>query len=323
MESKIEIYTAADNSIEIKVQFEKETVWLNRQQLSQLFDRDVKTIGKHVTNVFKEGELVKKGTVAKIATVQTEGGRSVEREIEYYNLDVIISVGYRVKSARGTKFRQWATARLKDYLVQGFAINEKRLVQKQQHVEYLKTGIRILGRAIEDITDNSNSKLFEVFSKGLALLDDYDHEELDTQGRTEQVTIYPGFDDYMDLITEMYSDFKSDIFAQPKDESFISSISQIQQTFGGKDLYPSIEEKASNLLYFITKNHSFVDGNKRIAAACFVYFLQQNKILLTDNGIPIIDNDTLAALTLFIAASKSEESQTVKKLTISILNRNI
>ncbi len=322
MESKIEIYKTVDDSTEIIVHFDTDTVWLNRQQLSQLFNRDVKTIGKHINNVFAEGELDKKATVAKIATVQTEGTRKVEREIECYNLDVIISVGYRVKSKQGTQFRQWATQRLKDYLVQGYALNNKRLEQKQQEVVYLKTGIRIVSRAIEKATDEQNKQVFQLFSKGLALLDDYDHEALDKRGKTKKETNYPDFQHYMDLIHNMYSEFESDVFAKPKDESFNSSINQIKQGFGGKDLYPSIEEKAANLLYFITKNHSFVDGNKRIAAACFIYFLEQNNALLNLDGHPVIDNNTLAALTLFIATSKTEEADIVKRLVISILNRN-
>ena len=236
MESKIEIYKTADNSTEIIVQFDTDTVWLNRQQLSQLFNRDVKTIGKHINNVFTEGELDKKATVAKIATVQNEGIRKVERKIECYNLDVIISVGYRVKSKQGTQFRQWATQRLRDYLVQGYAINEKRLEQKQQEVEYLKAGIRIVSRAIEEATDEQNVQVFQLFSKGLTLLDDYDHEELDKRGETKRETNYPDFQSYMDLINNMYSEIESDVFAKPKDDSFNSSINQIRQSFNGHDL---------------------------------------------------------------------------------------
>jgi hypothetical protein len=177
--------------------------------------------------------------------------------------------------------------RLKDYLVQGYAINEKRLAQKQQEVEYLKTGIRILGRAIEEATEKPDEQVFSIFSKGLALLDDYDHEQLDPKGNTNRKAVFPSYNDYMKLIQNMYSEFQSDVFAKPKDQSFKSSINQIKQSFDGKDLYPSIEEKSVNLLYFITKNHSFVDGNKRIAAACFIYFLEQNKALIQDNGSPL------------------------------------
>ncbi|MBC8452782.1 MAG: virulence protein RhuM/Fic/DOC family protein [Spirochaetes bacterium] len=319
MKNKIEIYKTSANNTEIVVHFDADTVWLNRHQISALFNRDIKTIGKHVNSVFKDGELPKESVVANFATTAADGKIY---QVEYYNLDVIISVGYRVKSQQGTQFRQWATQRLKDYLVQGYAINEKRLAQKHQEVEYLKAGIRIVGRAIENATDETNKQVFELFSKGLGLLDDYDHEELDSKGKTTQATHYPEYKDYMSLIHNMYSDFESDVFAQPKDESFKSSIGQIRQSFGGVEIYPSLEEKAANLLYLITKNHSFVDGNKRIAAACFVYFLEQNNALLSINGEPIISNDTLAALTLFIATSKPEESEIVKRLAISILNRN-
>lgn len=275
MESKIEIYKTSDNQTELKVQFDADTVWLNRAQIAELFDRDIKTIGKHVNNVFLEGELSAESTVAKFATVQNEGNRIVERNIEYYNLDVIISVGYRVKSQRGTQFRQWATQRLKDYLVKGYAINEKRLAQKQQEVEYLKTGIRILNRVIAEQNTVEEFEMLHIFAKGLELLDDYDHETLDLKGITRAETIYPTYDEYMTLIKTMYSEFESDVFAKPKDDSFHSSINQIKQIFGNTELYPTLEEKAANLLYFITKNHSFVDGNKRIAAACFLYLCKR------------------------------------------------
>ena len=239
-----------------------------------------------------------------------------------YNLDVIISVGYRVKSQRGTQFRQWATQRLKDYLVQGYAINEKLLAQKQQEVEHLKTGIRILNRAIEQQATEDDSQMLRVFARGLALLDDYDHQTLETKGKTLRKTTFPSFDQYMELIQTMYSEFVSDVFALPKDDSFHSSINQIAQSFGGVELYPSIDEKGSNLLYFITKNHSFVDGNKRIAAAIFLYFMEKNNALYLADGTLIISNEALAALTLFIATSKTEEVDTVKNLIISILNPN-
>lgn len=321
MENKIEIYKTASGT-EVAVQLENDTVWLNRQQLAALFDRDIKTIGKHINNVFADKELEQNSTVAKFATVQKEGEREVEREIEYYNLDVVISVGYRVKSTQGVKFRQWATARLKEYLVQGYAINEKRLQQKQQEVEFLKTGLRIVSRALENAGSEQEQEVFRQFAKGLALLDDYDHEALDQKGLTQNKTIYPDYKDYTELIEQMYSDFESFVFAKPKDESFHSSINQIRQSIGETELYPSIEEKAANLLYFITKNHSFVDGNKRIAAACFLYFLQQNNTLFNSKNEPIISNETLATLTLYIANSRTEENEVVKRLIISVLNRN-
>ena len=283
-----------------------------------------KIIGKHIDNVFSEGELVKDVVVAKFATTTQHGaieGKTQTKEVDHYNLDVIISVGYRVKSQRGTQFRQWATQRLKDFLVQGYAINEKRLAQKQQEVEYLKTGIRILNRAIEQQATQDESQMLLVFAKGLSLLDDFDHQTLETEGITVTTTIFPSFDEYMKLIQAMYSEFSSDVFAQPKDESFHSSINQIAQSFNEVELYPTLEEKAANLLYFITKNHSFVDGNKRIAAACFLLFLERNNALYRTNGRPLISNEALAALTLFIATSKTEEADIVKHFIISILNQ--
>lgn len=322
MENTIEIYTTADNQTEIKVQFDADTVWLSQKQMAELFDKDTDTIGLHLKNIYGESELNELSTTELFSVVQQEGKRSVQRRIKFYNLDAIISVGYRVNSKRGTQFRQWATQRLKDYLVQGYAINEKRLAQKQQEVEYLKTGIRILNRAIEEQATAEEFEMLKVFAKGLSLLDDYDHELLDKKGLTRQQTIYPSVEEYLKLIRAMYSEFVSDVFAKPKDESFQSSVNQIKQGFGDTEFYPAIEEKAANLLYFITKNHSFVDGNKRIAAACFLYFMDQNKALLKPDGTPIIDNATLAALTLFIATSKTEEAEIVKQLTISILNRN-
>ncbi|MCW3789375.1 virulence protein RhuM/Fic/DOC family protein [Plebeiibacterium sediminum] len=321
MDNKIEIYKT-NTGTEINVKLEEDTIWLSQQQMAELFDKDVRTVNEHIKNIYDTQELHKDSTIRKFRIVRKEGKREVNRSIDHYNLDMIISVGYRVNSKRGTQFRQWATQRLKDYLVKGYAINEKRLTQKQQEVEYLKTGIRIVSRAFEEATNEQNKEVFQIFSKGLALLDDYDHEELDKVGTTKKEVVYPNKKDYLNLINNMYSEFESDVFAKPKDNSFDSSINQIRQGFGGIDLYQTIEEKAANLLYFITKNHSFVDGNKRIAAACFVFFLEQNDVLLKEDGQPIIDNNTLAALTLFIATSKTEESDIVKQLVISILNRN-
>jgi prophage maintenance system killer protein len=222
---------------------------------------------------------------------------------------------------RATQFRVWATRIIKDYLVKGYAINEKRLLEKQQEVEYLKTGIRILNRAIEGELEKKDDAMLSLFAKGLELLDDYDHETLDRKGLSTEEIVYPTIDEYMAMINEMYSDFASGVFAQSKDDGFDSSINQIKQSFGGCELYPSLEEKAANLLYLITKNHSFVDGNKRIAAACFLLFLEKNDGLIK-NGRPIVSNEALASLTLFIATSRADESDIVKRLIISILNRN-
>lgn len=321
MKGKIEIYKSDNSEIQIDVNFDEDTVWLNRQQLSTLFDRDVKTIGKHVNNVFKEGELLKEATVAKFAIVQYEGKRKVERLVEHYNLDVIISVGYRVKSERGAQFRMWATNKLKELMVQGFAINEKRLAEKEQEVKILKSGIQILRRVLEQKAEEGFDWL-NTFAKGLRLLDDYDHETLDAKGISKKKTYYPSLNEYYQMVEAMRAEFESDVFGREKDESFQSSIAQIAKGMEDNDFYPSLEEKATMLLYLITKNHSFVDGNKRIAAACFLLFLERNKLLYQVDNETIISNEALAALTLYIASSKPEEMEIVKKLIISVLNRN-
>jgi hypothetical protein len=249
MKNKIEIYKTADNQTEIKVQFDADTVWLNQRQMAELFDKDSDTIGLHLKNIYSDSELDELSTTELFSVVQQEGKRSVKRRIKFYNLDAIISVGYRVNSKRGIQFRQWATQRLKDYLVQGYAINEKRLAQKQLEVEYLKTGIRILNRAMAEQTTAEDLELLRVFAKGLSLLNDYDNELLDKKGITRQQTIYPTVEEYLKMIQIMYSGIESDVFAKPMDESFHSSVNQIKQSFGDVELYPSIEEKAANLLY--------------------------------------------------------------------------
>ncbi|MBN2417951.1 MAG: virulence RhuM family protein [Deltaproteobacteria bacterium] len=233
MENQIEIYTTRDNETAVEVRFDQETVWLNRNQLSQLFERDIKTIGKHVNNVFKEGELEKNSVVANFATTAADGKIY---QVAHYNLDIIISVGYRVKSKRGTQFRQWATKRLKDYLVQGYAINEKRLEQKQQEVKHLKDGIRILSRAIEDKAADTDFEWLNLYATGLRLLDDYDHETLDSRGTTDAPVNYPSYDDYMSLVEQMRADFDSSIFGHERGHGFKSAVEQISQSFGGKEL---------------------------------------------------------------------------------------
>lgn len=320
--SNIEIYTLNENQTEIKVQFDNETVWLSQRLMADLFDKDSDTIGLHLKNIFQEAELAENSTTEIFSVVQKEGKRNITRKIKFYNLDAIISVGYRVNSKRGTQFRQWATQRLKDYLVQGYAINEKRLKEKQQEVEYLKTGIRILSRAIEQQATVEDSEMLKIFASGLNLLDDFDHQKLDIGGNTISSCYYPSRSEYLEIIQNMSQDFNSSIFALPKDETFDSSIHQIQQSFNGNDLYPALEEKAAVLLYLIVKNHSFVDGNKRIGAACFLLFLSKNDLLFSTENKPIISNDALAALTLFVATSKTEEMQLIIKLIVSILNRN-
>lgn len=316
MKNQIEIYQTGDGQTQIEVTFEQDTVWLTQEQMSDLFLRERSVITKHIGNVFKEDELDEE------SNVQILHISGADRPVKFYNLEVIISVGYRVKSPQGTQFRQWATQRLKDYLVQGYTINEKRLAQKQQEVQTLKDGIRILSRAIEGKIGETGLEWLNQFAIGLELLDDYDHEQLDAKGVTKRPAVYPEMDDYQQVIDTMKADFDSAVFGKEKDDSFKSAITQITKGFGDEDFYPSIEEKAATLLYLIVKNHGFVDGNKRIAAACFLLFLEKNGLLYANDQQPIISNEALASLTLFVAASKPDEMETVKKLVISVLNRN-
>ena len=321
MEYRIEIFTSPDGSTQIEVQFEGDTFWLNLNQIASLFDRDKSVVSRHLRNIYKEGELERNSTVAKNATTAQDGKTYA---VEYYNLDAILSVGYRVNSKRGTQFRQWATRRLKDYLIEGVAINEQRLAQKNKEIQVLHDGIRILSRAIEDqASNNEDYAWLHQFSVGLQLLDDYDHESLDEKGKHTNSADYPSMAEYMVLVEKMRAEFDSDVFGKEKDGGFDSAVNQIRQGFGEQEVYPSIEEKASMLLYLVVKNHAFVDGNKRIAAACFLLFLERNGLLYTDSGQHIISNEALASLTLFVAASKADEMETVRRLLVSVLNRNL
>ena len=268
---EIQVYKTKYGS-EIQVKFENETVWLNAHTLASLYNVNRPAIVKHIQNIYQSEELDEISTCSILEQVAADGKN---RKMNLYNLDVILSVGYRVNSKQATQFRQWATQRLKDYLVQGYAINENRLKEKQQEVEYLKTGIRILSRAINQQATDEESEMLKVFAKGLDLLDDFDHQMLDKNGNTIRIVEYPTSNEYLELIKKMRSDFNFDVFALPKDETFDSPINQIQQSFDGKELYPSIERKTAVLLYLIVKNHSFVDGNKRIGAACFLLFLNK------------------------------------------------
>ena len=321
MQNQIEIFQGENNEINVEVKFEADTVWLSQRQMSELFAKDSDTIGLHIKNIFNQGELERNATTEDYSVVQTEGKRVVNRDIVHYNLDVIISVGYRVNSKRGILFRQWATQKLKDFLVKGYSINEYRLAQKNQEIQFLHDGIRIMSRAIEEVTNDEAYKWLDKFSKGLQLLDDYDHERLDIKGLSLVLGIHPHISEYLSIVNAMRTEFDSSVFGKKKDAGFESAISQIEQGFGDSYVYQSIEERAAMLLYLIIKNHAFVDGNKRIGAACFLLFLMRNNLLLSADGVPFISNDALASITLFVAASKPEEMETVKGLVISVLNR--
>ena len=321
VDNSIVIYKGTDGKTELQVNIKKDTIWLSLDQISTVFQKNKSTISRHIKNIFETNELERNQVVAKFATTAKDGK---VYQVDYYSLDMIISIGYRVNSKVATDFRKWATNVLKQYLVSGYAINEKRLAEKQEQIEVLKNSLNLLTRSItsqaKNIDDAQNlAKVLEIFAKGLDLLDDYDNKTLATKGLTKREAVKISKDEYLELIAKMKPEFGSDVFANPKDESFDSSINQIYQTFGGEDCYPTLEEKAAMLLYMLVKNHSFTDGNKRIGAACFLHFLEKNDMLY-QNETPILDNATLFALTLLIASSKPEEKDTMKQVILSVLN---
>ena len=323
---EIIIYTSEDGTVSLDTKLQDETIWLTQKQMAELFGVQTPAINKHLLNIYKERELKQEATISILETVQKEGNRSVKRHKTFYNLDAIISVGYRVNSSRATQFRIWATDVLKKYLTQGYALNNKMLIAQKTKIENLQQTISLLSRSIqnqiETVGDAQNvAKILENFAKGLDLLDCFDHKTLDTKGQTNKEAVKIPEKEYLHIIDKMKSEFASDVFANPKDGSFSSSINQIYQTFDGKDCYPTLEEKAAMLLYLITKNHSFSDGNKRIAASCFLYFLDKNNMLYKNN-LPIIDNGTLFALTLLIAESQPSEMEIMKQIVVSVLNKS-
>lgn len=311
LNNQIVLYQSEDGTTQLDVKLEGETVWLNRQQMSELFGRDVKTIGKHINNALREELNDGISTVAKFATVQKEGSRRVNREVEYYNLDMIISVGYRVKSRRGVEFRRWANSILKQFLINGYAVNERI---RQRQIAELRQLVLVVGRTIEQqpvaTTDDSHA-LFDVvvdYTYALDTLDNYDYQRLYISKTTRNELFYATYENAMQEIEMLREKFgASALFGNEKDESFKSSIGQIYQTFDGEELYPCVEEKAAMLLYLVTKNHSFSDGNKRIAATLFLWFMNNNGILYREDGSKRIADNTLVALTLMIAESRTEE----------------
>jgi prophage maintenance system killer protein len=324
--NKIEIYQNAENQTEINVKFEEETVWLNRQQIAELFARDLKTIGKHINNVFNDGELRRNSTVANFATVQIEGKRSIKRKIEYYNLDVIISVGYRVKSPQGTQFRIWATNRLKDYLLQGYALNQQRF---EQNASELEQALKLIQKTAKspDLQLDSGRGLVEILSRytqTFLWLQRYDEGLLDTpKGQTGGTLPTP--ETAMATLLELKQQLMArkeatDLFAQPRADGLASILGNLNQTVFSEPAYPTIESKAAHLLYFMVKNHPFSDGNKRSGAFLFVDFLHRNNRLLDQNDIPVINDTGLAALTLLVAESDPKQKETMIKLIMNMLN---
>lgn len=326
LNNQIVLYQSEDGMTQLDVKLEGETVWLNRQQMAELFGRDVKTIGKHINNALREELNDGISTVAKFATVQKEGSRLVNREVEYYNLDMIISVGYRVKSRRGVEFRRWANGILKQFLINGYAVNERI---RQRQIAELRQLVLVVGRTIEQqpvaTTDESHA-LFDVvvdYTYALDTLDNYDYQRLYISKTTRNELFHATYENAMQEIEMLREKFgASTLFGNEKDESFKSSIGQIYQTFDGEELYPSVEEKAAMLLYLVTKNHSFSDGNKRIAATLFLWFMNNNGILYREDGSKRIADNTLVALTLMIAESRTEEKDIMVKVVVNLINKS-
>lgn len=318
----IVIFQTKDGKTSIDVKLEDETVWLTLNQISELFSRDKSVVSRHIRNVFNEGELERNSVVAKNATTASDGKMY---QVEYFNLDVIISVGYRVKSQRGTQFRIWANKILKDYLIKGYAINQQA---KAEQLEDLKSTVRLLSNVIEHkqlTLDEANGLLRVItdYTYGLDTLDKYDYQQLEINSTTTSKEFRATYDEAMNAIRLLQKKFgSSDLFGNEKDQSFKSSINTIYQTFDGEELYPSIEEKAAMLFYLVVKNHSFSDGNKRIAAFLFLWFLERNDILYKPDGSKLIGNNTLVALTLMIAESRTEEKDVMVKVVINLINRN-
>ena len=310
---KNEIILFENQNVKLEVNMKDESVWLNREQLAMLFDRDIKTIGKHINNALKE-ELFDEVVVAKFATTAKDGKTY---QVEYYNLDMIISVGYRVKSQNGVIFRKWANKVLKDYMIKGYAVNQKRL-------EYLEKTIKLIdiaGRIDTELKDTEAQEIIKVinnYSNALNLLDDYDHKRITKPNGTKNNKIIT-YEDCMDIVNKLKFNSDSDLFALERDEGLKAIIGTIYQSFDGNDLYPSVQEKAANFLYLITKNHIFIDGNKRIAATLFIYFLEFYSILYNENE-QVIDNNTLVAVTLLIAQSDPKEKDILIDLVMNFLN---
>lgn len=313
---KNEIVLFENQKVKLEVNVNDETVWLSLEQMTKLFDRDKSVISRHIKNILKE-EL-DSSTVANFATVQKEGNRKIIRSIEYYNLDMIISIGYRVKSPQGVTFRKWANKILKDYMIKGYAVNQKRL-------EYLEKTVKLIdiaNRIDEKLNNGDAGEILKVignYSKALDLLDDYDHKTLSKpKGSNSKEQIK--YEDCLDIINKLRFNEESDIFAIERDKGLQAIIGNIYQTFNGKDVYKSIEEKASNFLYMIVKNHVFIDGNKRIAATLFIYFLDFYNILYKNNK-QVIENNTLVAITLLVAESNPKEKEILIDLIINFITK--
>jgi prophage maintenance system killer protein len=323
--NEIEIYKGKDNQTQIEVKFESDTVWLSQAQLVALFGSSKANISEHLSNMFESAELDTESTVRKFRTVRREGKRNITRNIDHYNLDVIISIGYRVNSKRGIQFRQWATQRLKDYLVKGYAINEKRLAEAENRFNELKQAIQLFDKVAKTKTISGSEaqgllKVLNDFTAALDILDKYDHQTLKIKRSKSKEVFRISYKEAVKAIEGLKNKFGgSTLFGNEKDKSFKGSLNGIYQTFDGKDLYPSVEEKAAHLLYFVVKNHSFTDGNKRIAAFLFVWFLERNNLLYHQSK-KVIDDNALVALTLMIAESNPDDMNMMIKVITNLIN---
>jgi len=324
----IKIYTTEDGKTTVEVRLEKDTVWLNQNQLAQLFQTERSVINKHILNIYKTGELDEKATCAKIAQVQSEGHRKVERKINHYNLDVIIAVGYRVNSRRGTQFRIWANQIIKEYIIQGYALNMSKLQKQTEQLTDLKKVLNLLNNISRQkrLTSNEFDGLLNIvtnYANAFDILDKYDYQTVTIEKTTKNELYRISYHEALNQIQFIKNKFAyPPLFGKEKDQSFYSSIETIYQTFNGTDLYPSVEEKAAHLLYFIVKNHSFVDGNKRIAAMLFLYFLERNNLLYDAYDNKRIADNALVAITLLIAMSKPEEKDLLIKVIVNLINKN-
>lgn len=314
----IVIYQGENGEICVDARLENDTIWLTQKAMAEVFGCTSDNISLHLKRIFESGELEKNLVTEEYSATASDGKKY---RMQFYNLDAIISVGYRVKSKTATHFRQWATKILRNYMIEGYAINEKRLREQEKKLELLKSTLSLIERGIDNKLEVYHLKNFlKDFSAGFNMLDAYDHKRLDTKGRSKSETVVIEPEEFWEMIQSMRTTFDSDIFGRPKDESFESSMRQIYQSFGGVDCYETLEEKAAMLLYLIVKNHSFVDGNKRIAAASFLYFLNKNNLLYKSDGKPVIDDNTLFALTILVAESDKSEMEITKNMIITILN---
>ena len=315
---KLVLYQARDGTVELDVRLERDTLWLSQKQMSMLFDKDTDTIGLHLRNIFEEGELEESATTEESSVVQKEGNRQVRRRVHFYNLDAIISVGYRVNSKRGTQFRIWATRVLRDHIIQGYTVNERRLQDLDQAVK-LVTGV------VErrDLSGDEAKALLQVvseYSHALDLLDDYDHQRVEAPEKTSRVIHIMSYEEALQIVDRLRGRFgESAVFGIEKDKSLASALGAVMQTFDGKDLYPGLEEKAAYLLYFLVKNHAFIDGNKRIAAALFLWFLDRNGALYDPDCGLLISDAALVAMTLMIAESHPEEKDVLVRIVTHLL----